>query len=280
VSPLRRRWRCAIAASVISLAGVHPSEAVLWQTEAQLTAQYGEPVDIRRLFDKTKRIFTYQAGDLKIEAEIRNGGVQRVRYMHKDEAKPFSEGEIEALLRENSQGNTWRSVDKEQWELGIPPIAEASLASLEMTIQLDDGPQPPGMRYWFEIATNDAESKSDWLDPWIAKAKRFFMGSEKRFTGVLEFKYEKKDENAVAIIKQDDTVVEIPWASKWYPAKAQLKAGQIYEVTVREEDPINLDKTMVFLSDRVHESPSARVVDSEGCLPLCLQPVRRRHCKV
>jgi hypothetical protein len=255
-------------ASVISLAGVHPSEAVLWQTEAQLTAQYGEPVDIRREdIERKKRVFTYQAGDLKVEVEFGNGGVQRVRYVHKDETKPFSAGEIEALLRENSQGNSWRSIDKEQWELGVPAMAEASLDSLEMTVQSSDGPQPPETRYWLEIATNDAQSKSDWLDPWIAKAKRFFRGSERRFTGVLELKYEK-DENVVAIVRDGGAVLEIPWSWKGYPGKARLNAGKTYEITVREEDPVDLDVPMVFLSDRVHESHGARVVDSDGWFTL------------
>src|SRR4051812_2017378 len=112
-----------MAASIIVLAGAHGSHAALWQTEVQLTAQYGEPVDIRRDFDRTKRMFTYQAGDLKLEVEFRNGTAQAVRYFHNDETNPFSEAEIEALLRENSQGKSWRPVDKEKWVLGAPAMA-------------------------------------------------------------------------------------------------------------------------------------------------------------
>lgn len=252
-----------LAASVISLAGVEPSDAVLWQTEAQVTAQYGEPVDIRRGFDKTKRTFTYQAGELKLEIEFRNGNAQVVRYLHNDETKLFSEGEIDTLLRENSQGDRWRPIDNERWALGVPTTAEASSFHQKQTRYSQDGTTAEAIIHFFEVSTTGAQESWGWLTSWMAKCKRLLTGGERRFVGILELKQEK-DERVVAIVRQDNTVLEIPWAWKDYSGKAQLTPGRTYEVTVRQEDPIDLDRTMVFLSDRVHESHGARVVDSDG----------------
>ena len=87
-------------------------------------------------------------------------------------------------------------------------------------------------------------------------------GWEKRFRGKLEFK-DEEDQKRVAIVRDGASVLEIPWSSKYYPEKAHLEAGRLYEVTVRDDEPVDLDASMVFVSDRVHNSHGDRVIDSE-----------------
>jgi hypothetical protein len=258
-----------MAASFAAFAAVQPSNASLWQTEAQLTARYGEPVDIRRpFFDKTKRIFTYQSNDLKLEVQFHDGTAQVVRYFHDDETKPFSEKEIEALLRDSSGRKTWRPVEKEKWELGVPTVAEAANAHFKQTRYLKDGTQYEVVDHQLTISRTDSPPSWSWVTSVIASCKKFLVDGERRYVGTLELKQEDGD-HVVAVLRQSTIVLEIPWAAKDYPARVPLSAGKNYEVTIREEnDPVDLDKPMVFVSDRIHQSHGARVVDSEGWFSL------------
>jgi hypothetical protein len=105
--------------------------ATLWKTEAQLTTQYGETVEIRR--DRDDRTFTFQANDLRIEVKFFDGISQNITYQHSDDTKPLTSGEVESLLEDNSGDKRWLQKDEQTWELGRPAVATASLYILELT---------------------------------------------------------------------------------------------------------------------------------------------------
>ena len=220
----------------------------LWKTEAQLIEKYGDSVDIRRSLDE--RTFTFQRDDIRIEVQIVDGVSQEVTYRHEPRRKSLSAETIESLLLENFESNLWHRTGDRKWELEAPAIAAASL---------DD---------WLErlaVATvafdqqRTAKILSELYSPAPTESR---TGAEKQFRGVLEFK-DEENESRVAIVRDGDTVLEIPWAWKDYAGKAKLEPGKTYEITVRDEDHLDTAASTVFISDRVHKSHNARVDDSE-----------------
>ena len=64
------RHRCAFATLLAAALPVTARAAgsALWRSEAELIADYGEPVEIRRNFDG-QRTFTWESGDLVLRVE-------------------------------------------------------------------------------------------------------------------------------------------------------------------------------------------------------------------
>lgn len=231
--------------------------AVLWKTEEQLTAQYDEPKISRHLDYRT---FTYRLQDLELDVQFQDGVCQSVRYTYEDRTKPFSPEEIEALLEANSDGKTWLRKEGEKWELGSPPVATASFYRME-GITYKDGIGTSKTSYSFEVETVifGQEQMAKAMTP---SERHSHTGAEKQFKGVLEFK-DEADDHRIAIIRDGKTVLEIPWAWRNFSGKAKLEAGQTYEITVRDEEMVDMDVSVAFVSDRVHKSHSDRVEDSE-----------------
>ncbi len=244
---------------VFLLAAMFPQTvwAVLWKTEEQLTAQYGEPNISRSL---SYRTFTYRLQDLELDVRFQGGVCQSVRYTCEARTKSFSPDEIEAWLEANSDGKTWHRKNGETWELGSPPVARASYYRME-GVSYEDSIGTVETRHSFEVETLvfDQEQLAKSMEP---SGRYSRTGAEKQFKGVLEFKDEEND-HRVAIIRDGKTVLEIPWAWRDFPGKAKLEAGQTYEITLRDEDPVDMDLSVAFVSDRVHKSHSDRVGDSE-----------------
>ena len=262
---LRPRRPLRLAAYLVVLSFTNVARAALWQTEAELTAQYGEPVDIRR--DSDGRKFTWASGDLVLEVEFMDGKARDVRYRHEDGTIPFSDEEVAALLEKSAAGKLWRRTTGDRWELDAPAIAEATISHITQTAYFPDGTQAPRTDRSFRITSTEKQPLSTWLRGALAETSRFLTGGERRAVGILEFKPEE-DDHVVAILRQGNVVFEIPWIWPGNPGKAQLRAGTTYEVTIREEDPVDLDRIFVFVSDRVHASHGARVVDSDGWFTL------------
>ncbi len=100
----RRRQRHQLAALAMALVPVRAASAALWQTEDQLTAQYGEPVEISRLIGE--RTFPYNSKGLTIEVQFNHGTAGMARYSHEHLAEPFSAAEVAALLQDNAAGKS------------------------------------------------------------------------------------------------------------------------------------------------------------------------------
>jgi hypothetical protein len=142
----------------------------------------------------------------------------------------------------------------------VPP-ATASVRQWDSTHYLPDGRKIEEKSHLFEITTAAFTAKTtarSLLSLWTHSRS----GTERRFQGVLEFK-DEEDEQRVAIIRDGSSVLEIRWAWRGYPGKAKLEVGQNYEFTLRDEDLVDLDAPLVFVSDRVHKSHGDRVSDSE-----------------
>lgn len=234
------------------------TRAALWKTEEQLVAQFGEPVEIRREIDQ--RTFHYQTKDLKIRVQFLGGVSQSITLVHDHDSKPFSPEEIESLLRASSDGKTWRRKNENTWELAVPP-ATATVHSSKGSSYSPDGKETRETRHSLDIETVafESEQAANLLKPFLPHSR---SGAEKRFQGVLEFKVEG-DDYKVAIIRDGPSVLEIPWSAPGYPGKGKLEAGKTYEITVRDDELLNMDASVVFVSDRVHKSHEARVHDSE-----------------
>jgi hypothetical protein len=236
----------------------HTAQAVLWKTEAELTTQYGEPVEISR--DLQNRTFTYQIEDLKLKVQFQDGLCQQIWYQHEDRTKPFSPEEIESLLEENSGGKAWHRGNEVVWELGSPAVATASMSTMEGST-LADGKNTPWTYYTFDISTVAYEQKEmeKAMEPYEPRSR---TGAEKHFEGILELRAEE-DDNQVAIVRDGKSVLEIPWAWRGHPGRAKLETGQTYEITLRDEELVDIDAPAAFVSDRVHKSHKDRVDDSE-----------------
>ena len=247
--------------------------AGLWKTEAQLTAEYGEPVEIRRELSHSLRTrrFTYQVNDLKLEVQFLDGISQSVFYEHNNASKPFTSEEIDWLLKVNSDGKAWSRNKEEGWELGDPPVATAHMRSFDASRFSEDGKEILEKRHFIgfdTVAFEDVGRFSELYQllqfGWQSIPLRWLRsGGEKRFQGVLEF-IDEKDESRVAVIRDGTNVLEIPWARRGYClVRANTEPGHALAITLRREDPVDLDAPIVFVSDRVHKSHSDRVIDSE-----------------
>ena len=250
----------AFLAIALLLAAAPPqtARAALWKTEAQLTAEYGESVEISRIWGS--RTFTYQVNDLKLEVQFQDGVAQSISYQHKERTKAFSPEEIESLLKLNSEGKEWHRKDEGTWELGAPS-AKAYSDRIVTTTYSTDGKETAETEHRFEVVTVAFEAKED-ARSLLPSLDRSRTGAEKRYQGILEFK-DEEEQYRLAIVRDGDSVLEIPWAWPYSPGKAKLEPGQTYEVTLRDENPVDMDASVAFVSDRVHKSSSARVNDSE-----------------
>ena len=225
-----------------------PARSDLWKTEDQLTAEYGEPVRIYRELDD--RTFTYGIGhDLVAEVEFLDGISQAIVYRHEGRLKGLSPETIDAVLDAKFPRQTRRQTDQRRWELGAPAVAIAINDSLE--------------RLSVKTCRFDEHQFIKYSKPYEAPAR---TGAEKRFRGVLEFK-DEENESRIAIIRDGATVLEIPWAWRNFAGKAKLEPGKTYEVTLRDEERLDINTSTAFISDRVHRSHVPRTEDSES-LPL------------
>lgn len=254
----RNELMVSLLALLLAATFLQSARAALWKTEAQLTAEYGEPVEIRRHSDR--RTFTYQIGDLKLEVEFLYGISQNILYTHEDRTKPFSSEEIESLLRADFEGKIWQRTDQNTWEVAVPP-ARATVRKWDSSSSSNDGKENRETSYLLEVTTVAYEAKQ------AAKTMALFVtssrtGAQKRFQGVLEFK-DEEDDSRVAIVRDGKSVLEISWAWRNYPGKVKLESGETYQITLRDEELIDLDVSGAFVSDRVHKSHHARVIDSE-----------------
>lgn len=273
----RTRWLSLILAlAVTDLATAGTPD--LWQSEAQLTARYGDPTDIQRWTrgDPAWRVFTYRVKDLQLEIHFLSGLSHRVSYQHHD-GRLFSPSEVTALLEANSGGKSWQKQsstpdDSEHWDLGTPPVAFAFFFSSNSYMRSESGEPTQVTFHSLSIETTEfahhRESSTlskpiiDWfrsaLTPWFPAA---WTGREKTFTGIAEFKEE--GETRVLILRDGGSVIAILWSSKFLRPRAPVIAGQKYQLTVREDESTDLDVPIAFVSDRLHDSHGARVADSD-----------------
>jgi len=245
----------------------------LWQSEAQLTARYGDPTEIQRWDrrDPAQRVFTYSVKDLQLQVRFLKGLSHSAIYQHRD-GRSFVPSEVTALLEANSAGQAWQKqsstlLDSEQWELGTPSIASARISSSNSYMQNESGGPTQVTFHSLSIETTEFadhhESSSLWN--WFRSALTSWFPTEwtdreKTFTGIAEFKEE--GETSVLIFR-DSLVLAFSWSSKFLRPRAPLTAGRKYHFTLREDESIDLDVPIAFVSDRLHDSHGARVADSD-----------------
>jgi hypothetical protein len=246
----------------------------LWQSEAQLTARYGDPTEIQRWdrSDPAQRVFTYRVKDLQLQVRFLKGLSHSAIYEHRD-GRSFAPSEVTALLEANSAGQAWQKqsstlLDPEQWELGTPPVASALISSSNSYVRNESGEPTEVTFHSLSIETTEfarhRESSSLWnwfrsaLTGWFPAA---WTGREKTFTGIAEFKEE--GETSVLIFRDSGSVIAVPWSSKFLRPRAPVIAGRKYHLTLREDESTDLDVPIAFVSDRLHDSHGARVADSD-----------------
>ncbi len=272
----RTRWVSlilALAATRTATAGTPD----LWQSEAQLTARYGDPTDIRRGLrgDPAERLFTYRANDLHLSVRFLKGLSHSANYAFPD-GRAFSPNEIMGLLEANSRDKSWLKQpptfdDRERWQLGAPPVASAFIFSNNGYVLSEWGEPKQVTTESLSIDTTEFSRHREWRDlkeiaGWFRSALARWLPAtwtnrEKTFSGVAEFKEE--GEARVLIVRDGGSVITVPWSSKHYPPRADVTAGRKYCLTVREDELIDLDVLLAFVSDRLHDSHGARVVDSD-----------------
>lgn len=249
----------------------------LWQSEAQLTARYGDPTDIRRgrRGDPPERLFTYRANDLHLAVRFLNGVSHSANYQFPD-GRPFAPNEVMGLLEANSGGKRWLKQpstpdEREHWQLGAPPVASAFIFNSNAYLLSESGEPKQVTTHSLSIDTAEFSRHREWRDlkqvagsfrsalaRWLPAA---WTHPEKTFTGVAEFKEE--GEARVLVLRDGGSVITVPWSSKHYRARADVTAGRKYFLTVREDESVDLDVLLAFVSDRLHDSHGARVVDSD-----------------
>ena len=272
----RTRWISlilALAATRMAIAGTPD----LWQSEAQLTARYGDPTDIRRgcRGDPTERVFTYRANDLHLAVRFLKGVSHSANYQFPD-GRLFAPNEVVGLLEANSGGKRWLKQpstpdERERWQLGAPPVASAFISSTNPYVLSESGEPKQVTTHSLSIDTTEFSRHREWRDlkeigGWFRSALARWLPAawthwEKTFSGVAEFKEE--GEARVLVLRDGGSVVTVPWSSKFVRARAAVIAGRRYHLTLREDELTDLDVPTAFVSDRLHDSHGARVVDSD-----------------
>ncbi len=273
--------RTSLVVAFVALVGAGADGApVLWRTEAQLTVDFGEPVEIHRFSDS--RIFTFRQNDLAMLVQFLDGVSQRVVLTRSGATNAFSTVEIESLLRANATDKTWVRKDATHWELGTPAVATAFVFSFDTIRYHSDGTQNPETEHRLEFKTEafDRGPTFKWIrELYSALVGPGRSGRLKHFRGTLEFQ-DMEDRHRetlrMAVIRDVDTVLAIPWSWPGHDGLAHLEPGKIYEITVRDEDIVDMDHPVVLLSDRVYKSYSETITDSEVYPPRS-HPRRREN---
>ena len=160
----------------------------------------------------------------------------------------FDDLEIQRLLEANAGRSKWRQQAKDDWVID----AKNGRAYADY---FPDPPKPTLRLYTHESIDPQSESVSNSL----ARTQK-----EETFEGVAALTKEEKSTRV--IVHSGDRVVYIPWSTEGDRDRAPLVPGKTYRITVRDEESIDEEDAMAFVSDRDHKDYFDAVNDSKSYL--------------
>jgi len=103
---------CATAVFALTI----PSHARIGETEREIEARYGAPVQKPKKETGREKSRTYRFGGLEITVTFLDRKSQREDYIKLNGGK-FGSDEIQEFLKANSKGAEWKNTSEAEWEL-------------------------------------------------------------------------------------------------------------------------------------------------------------------
>ncbi len=234
-----KRW---VLLGCIALSGVSSAFANIWDSKEQIEERWGEPIQISGYPDA--RIYTYQVGSYRVRVAFLDGFSQYEHYRHPGlpgRHPTLSGAEVETLLKNNSFGQQWEREEGGYW---LP----------DKSVKTDVNDERGDVESLYFETSQHAAIPYD--------ANRYVRTrKELRLSGKVKFR--QVGENQWLVLNDRGYVLEIPWGASDYPAPADLRAGQIYRITLLDEDDVDTFTRIACLSDREHKDWHDAVDDSK-----------------
>lgn len=234
-----------------SLSGPSAS-AYLWESQAQIEQRYGQPTKTTGYPDD--RAYTYAFENFQVEIKFFNDSSQEEAYSQVDPNRPLDESEIRGLLEANSAGRTWRKEKDNDWVLDGPRGRAYATYSPEL--------KPPQLHLY----TDDKVKRM--MDP-ASLSRPPRTSKEETFQGVLTPR--REDKGTRLLFRSGKLVMEIPWSAEGYPDRGRVTSGKTYSVTLRDENDVDINSAVAFVSDREHKRFEELIEDSKSYVLVRIQ---------
>jgi hypothetical protein len=225
------------------------ASARLWDSQAELEARYGPPV--KRTGYPHDEEYTYAFGSLRIEVQFYDGISHQEVYSHEDPRLPLGQAEIEQILADNANGAQWRIKREPDCDGVVKPGATSDWEI--------DGPNGRAYAAYssdftsrFHLFTQDVSKNA--LDPNFRSTPPR-TNKDLTLTGTITL---QDDPDMSAIFRSANLVIVIPW----YPKQIRPVSGRSYNLTFRDQEPIDSNEVVAYLSDREHKDFDALLRDS------------------
>jgi hypothetical protein len=222
----------------------------LWESQAKIEERYGPPIKTTGYPRARKYIYAFE--NFEVAIRFFNGVSFEETYTSPTERSGFSDAEVERILKSNSGGGQWHG-EGGWWTIDTPNgRANAEHYHDETTSEL-------------RVYTQASVDRS--LDNDRNSNER--THEEETLQGILAVKQEEKRTSLV--LRAGDRVIYIPWSLKGYRERLPISLGKTYRITLRHEDPTDLDEPIALISDRDHENFDDAFHDSEINLLIRIQ---------
>src|SRR6266581_1977613 len=95
---------------VVLVALVFRAEARIGETEEQCVGRYGKVIERKHSEKPPAEVCLFETGRFRIWASFLKGHVAALQVTTLDDA-PFSEDELQVIMKANSEGATWREIE-------------------------------------------------------------------------------------------------------------------------------------------------------------------------
>jgi len=221
------------------------ASAYLWESQAVIE-RYGQPIKTTGYPDD--RAYTYAFENFQIEIKFFDHVSHEETYSHSDRKTALSDSDIQHILEMNSAGSRWRKVKENDWTV------DAAQGGANADYFPDFKPQE------LRLYTDDSVKRM--ID--VAPAATARTLKDQTLQGVVTL---KKDDNLTRlIVRSGDLVIAIPWSAEGYPEKGRPTSGGTSTLTLRDEDHVDTNALVAFVSDREHKSLEDAIYDSKTYL--------------
>lgn len=225
-------------APVLSTLVLSSASAHLWESQAQIEQRYGPPFKTKGYPDR--RSYFYAFENWEIEVKYFNGISELESYRHRDREARFTDSEVRGLLAANSAGN-WSAEWKNEWSVDTPKGRARAM--------LHDGDE-------LAVYTESSLKRSSTE---LSRPAR--TNQDEIFTGILTLK--RDGETTDLAFRAKDLVIQLSWQYLANSRNPSLVPGKTYILTLRDEDFLDEEDVVAFVTDRDHKSLSELTQDSK-----------------
>jgi hypothetical protein len=233
--------------ALCALLSVASASAHLWESRAQIEQRYGPPFKTKGYPDR--RSYFYAFKKWEIQVKYFNGISEEESYRHRNRAARITDSEVRAritdsevrsLLAANAAGN-WSAEWHNEWTIDTPKGRARA--------RLDD-------RFGLAVYTENSLKRDS-----TELSVHSRIHKDEIFTGILTPKQDGKTTELV--FRANDLLIQLSWQYLANSRNPSLVPGKTYTLTLQDEDFVDEEDVVAFVTDRDHRSSSELTSSSE-----------------